>query len=104
MTTQRLGDYEGSERYLRQALALAQAGDRGDEARILTELGRDYVMTGRHQEAEGLLSQALTLAKQLKDARLEGEIAALMSELQGGVGEDAQVLSVTGKSNTSPAA
>jgi tetratricopeptide (TPR) repeat protein len=104
MTTLRLGDYEGSERYLRQALASAQAGDRGDEARILTELGRNHVMTGRHQEAEALLSKALTLVQQLKDSRLEEEIAALMSELHGRVSEHAEASPVTGTADTSPAA
>jgi tetratricopeptide (TPR) repeat protein len=104
MTTQRLGDYEGSERYLNQALALVHAGDNGDEARVLTELGRNYVMTGRHQEAEALLSKALTLAQQLKDTRLEEEIAALMSELHGRISEHAEAARVSGIADTSPAA
>jgi tetratricopeptide (TPR) repeat protein len=104
MVTQRLGDYEGSQRYLRQALEHAQAGDTGDEARILTELGRNHVMMGRHQEAEAFLSKALTLAQQLKDPRLEQELTALMSELHGG--GDAGVgraSSTTSAAGTNPA-
>jgi tetratricopeptide (TPR) repeat protein len=104
MTTLRLGDHDGAERYLTKALALAQGGERGDEARILTELGRNHLMTGRHQEAAALLARALTLTQQLKDSRLEEEIAALTSELHGRVSEHAEASPFTGKTNTSPAA
>ncbi|SPE34791.1 hypothetical protein SBA6_40076 [Candidatus Sulfopaludibacter sp. SbA6] len=67
ITSQRLGDYEGSERYLTQALSIARKlDDKDQEARILTELGRTYTQMGRHEDGERVLNEAAKL-----EARLE---------------------------------